>query len=105
PARGEAVEIRGRTKLVEPADDGIHGNGSARNGLHATVASGAARTGRLAARRVAGLRSQQRRASIPVPDTCQSAPHVDTPPAQMEGAAEREGKAQRRRAQACAMVR
>src|SRR3546814_2569331 len=46
PARGETVEVGRRTELVEPADDGIHGNGSARDGLRATAAPGAARAGR-----------------------------------------------------------
>src|SRR3546814_1967882 len=43
PARGETVEVGRRTELVEPADDGIHGNGSAREGLRGTAAPGAAR--------------------------------------------------------------
>src|SRR3546814_484062 len=46
PARGETVEVGRRTELVEPADDGIHGNGSARDGLRAIAAPGAARAGR-----------------------------------------------------------
>src|SRR3546814_17599299 len=46
PARGDTVEVGRRTELVEPADDGIHGNGSARDGLRATAAMAAARAGR-----------------------------------------------------------
>src|SRR3546814_14591091 len=45
PARGETVEAGRRTELVEPAADGIHGNGSARDGLRATAAPGPAQAG------------------------------------------------------------
>src|SRR3546814_18216958 len=45
PARGETVEEGRRTELVEPADNGIPGNGAARDGMRATAAPGAARAG------------------------------------------------------------
>src|SRR3546814_3422573 len=76
-----------RTELVEPADDGIHGNGSARDGLRATAAPGAARAGRRPGAWPTPVRNFARKHTSPPGST--SPPHMVTPPSRLAGAAER----------------
>src|SRR3546814_647071 len=75
PARGETVEVGRRTELVEPADDGIHWNGSARDGLRATAAPGAARAGRRPGAWPTPGRNGARKHTSPPGST--SPPHMD----------------------------
>src|SRR3546814_8261617 len=89
-------------ELVEPADDGIHGNGSARDGLRATAAPGAARAGRrrLGAWPTAG-RNGARKHTSPPGSTSPRIWKLRRPVWRER----RSGVMQRLKAHACAMVR